>query len=120
MDGVVVGAVCGTCGRADVSSTADDADAAKKRPLRTLWAVIQPDGLTYSYKGLTGNQKTATGKYQIDFNRDISKCAYTATISDGYIGYIGTQNAGPQSVRVFTNKPDTNSSDMSFYLVVNC
>ena len=102
-------------------STVEEADAAKKRQLKTLWAVIQDDGLTTSYKGLTGNQHLGTGEYQIDFNRNISKCAYTATASSGSSDDISTYNSGPQSVKVIALTNDGSAyDDAPFHLVVNC
>jgi hypothetical protein len=45
-----------------LGSVGDDAAGARRRPPpKTLWSVIQPDGLTTSYKGLTGNTRTEGG-----------------------------------------------------------
>ena len=102
-------------------STVEDADAARRRLLKSLWAVIQDDGLTTSYKGLTGNTRIEEGTYDISFNRVISKCAYTATASGGSSGDISTFNSGPRTVRVLTLTNDGNAyEDTPFHLVVNC
>src|SRR5215210_8603974 len=113
--GLAVGAVFG--------STTKDADAAKRHQLKTLWAVVEGNSRVDSYKGLTGNQKLAEGTYQIDFNRDISKCAYTATIAAGETGDISTQKPGqggsPHSVIVRTtdNTGGNVTIDKPFHLV---
>lgn len=84
-----------------------------------LWAVIESNGLADNWYGMTGNQRLAAGQYAIDFNRDISNCAYTATLS-GINGQITTFGNPPQSVYVFTSDNAGNSADRSFHLVVNC
>lgn len=113
--GLAVGVVLG--------STIKDADAAKSKQLK-IWAVVESNGLVDSYKGLTGNQRLDTGRYQISFDRNISKCAYTATIAAGEFGDISTFNSGsaaPQSILVFTtDNQGADFEDKPFDLVVNC
>jgi len=87
-----------------------------------LWAEIQANGVATNSSGVTGTQKNpGGGSYQIDFNKDISKCAYTATPTGDSFGEILVFNNGAQSVGVTTaNSTATNLVDRPFYLVVNC
>jgi hypothetical protein len=108
-------------------SAIDDAEAKKKkkhRPpavLTTLWATIEDDGSTTSSKGATASRKDSLGIYEIDFYRDISKCAHTATVAGGTSGDISTFAQGPQTVKVLTlNDTGTAYEDTPFHLVVNC
>jgi hypothetical protein len=105
-----------------LNSTSKDADAARPKQLKTLWANIQSDGLTTSYKGLTGNTRDAEGEYTISFNRNVSKCARTATLeNNGERALIVTEpGLDPQSIEVLTFTTDAVFSDNPFSLVVNC
>jgi hypothetical protein len=47
-----------------------------------LWAQINADGTTDNWKGMTGNIAVGVGRYNISFDRDITECAYSATIAD--------------------------------------
>jgi hypothetical protein len=47
-----------------------------------LWAQINADGTADNWKGMTGNGAVGGGRYNISFNRDITECAYSATIAD--------------------------------------
>jgi hypothetical protein len=87
-----------------LSSTSKDADAVRPKQIKTLWANIQSDGLTTSYKGLTGNRRDFEGQYTISFNRDVSKCARTATlVNNGEQAFIVTSpGSDPQSIELLT------------------
>lgn len=113
--GLVVGAV--------FTSMSKDADAAKRPQLKTLWAVVDADGTLIRGKGVTGHEKIDAGRYEIDFNRDISQCAYTVTLSMGASGQPTTQEGfgGPRSTDVIIgNSAGTANEDNPFHLVVNC
>jgi hypothetical protein len=102
----------------------DDAAAARKPPLNTLWAVVEPGGTLQHGKGVTSSEKLGTGAYRITFNRNISNCAAVATISDGFIGEIGTLIKRPPltspEVSVYTRDSAGNVQDQSFNLLVRC
>lgn len=90
-----------------------------------VWAVIRADGLAASWYGLTGNRHAngVAGLYFIDFNRDISKCAITATLATGNPGQISAYKRGassPTSVDVYTFDYQGSLADNAFDLVVNC
>ena len=106
-----------------LGSTLDTADAAKRPQLKTLWAVVEADGTVVRSKGVTDHKKIDSGRYEIDFNRNISECAYTVTLSMGASGQTTTQEGfgGPRSTDVITgNSAGTANEDMPFHLVVNC
>jgi hypothetical protein len=109
-------------------SAIDDAEAKKKKkhrppaPLTTLWANINHDGLTPSHKGLTGNTRTAEGRYAISFNRDVSQCAKVATIHSRY-GEVVLSDRSDSPNTVFVEIVTSDHSewqDAQFALVVNC
>jgi hypothetical protein len=115
--GLSVGAVFG--------STSKDADAAKKPQLKTLWAVITPDGGSSSSKGLSTSERYDKGNYILSFNRDISKCAKTATASTTFMlgdtYQTSTYDAGPRSVGVLITNDNVGYDDPPYFqLVVNC
>jgi hypothetical protein len=87
-----------------------------------LWANINADGLTPSYYGLTGNTRTAEGRYDISFNRDVSKCATVATNKNQY-GEISasTRNDTPNTANVeIVTSNHLEWQDGAFALVVTC
>ena len=104
------------------NSTSTDTDAAKRPPLKTLWAVVEADGTLVRSKGVTDHSKIDTGRYEIDFNRDISNCAYTVTLWQGTFGPTTTQEGfgGPRSTDVITGNSAGSANDEPFQLVVNC
>src|SRR5215207_10294319 len=99
-----------------------DADAAKHHQLKTLWALIEANGLTDGYKGLTGNSHLSDGVHVIAFNRNVHKCAATATLSDQENGEISIFKpaSSPSSVDAFTHNSQGSGADKAFDLVVNC
>jgi hypothetical protein len=105
-----------------------DAEAARRRQLKTLWAVVninanQTITVTRS-KGETGSSKLGTGVYKIGFNRDVSGCACVATIDQSQVGFISAQAgsfvATERDVVVSTYDKDGAAADRPFSLVVNC
>lgn len=105
-----------------------DADAARRRLLKTLWAVVQPTaGQTITVtrsKGATGASKLGTGVYSIGFNRKVNGCACVATIQDfpGFIGAQANSNAAATEREVVISTYDTNgdAADIPFQVVVHC
>jgi hypothetical protein len=104
-----------------------DAEAARRRLLKTLWAVVQFNAdqtitVTRS-KGVTGSRKLGTGAYAIAFNRDVSGCAAFATIQSNP-GFISAQanNFVVTEREVVVSTYDTNgdSANRSFQVVVHC
>ena len=105
-----------------------DADAARRRLLKTLWAFVhinadQTITVTRS-KGVTESSKLGTGVYKIRFNRDVSGCASFATIDQSQIGLISAQVnsfvATEREAVVSTWDSDGNAAERPFQLVVHC
>ncbi|MEA2125854.1 MAG: hypothetical protein QOI80_2636 [Solirubrobacteraceae bacterium] len=97
----------------------------------TLWAAVRANG-TKSRGTATGSQKIATGLYEVTFARDVSACAFSATLGDpdtltipgGEIG--AAQNIGggfsnlPTQVLVATFTSAGAAADRAFFLSVFC
>ena len=105
-----------------------DADAARRRLLKTLWAVVTINAdhtitVTRS-KGETGSEKLGTGVYKIGFNRDVSGCACVATIDQSQVGFISAQVnsfvATKRDVVVSTYDQDGTAAEFPFQVVVHC
>jgi hypothetical protein len=105
-----------------------DADAARRRRLKTLWAVVnfnadQTITVTRS-KGVVSSSKLGTGVYKIGFNRKVSGCASVATIDQSQTGFISAQLnsfvATKRDVVASTYGSDGNPAERPFQLVVHC
>jgi hypothetical protein len=82
----------------------------------------------------SGGGRVAAGTYRITFNRNVSGCAYSATIDlsgvgEGHAGevyvdqtlYDPSDPPSPRQVDVITfNSSGTSSSDNQFDLIVHC
>jgi hypothetical protein len=98
------------------------------------WAVVKADGTVERSKGvavLAPVEHTAlSGRYEVTFAKDVSGCAYEATIGDtgtavpvqGQINVSGdTDGAQPNDVFVQTfDKTGTTLTDSPFHLYVSC
>ncbi|HET8924364.1 MAG TPA: hypothetical protein VFN26_15360 [Candidatus Acidoferrum sp.] len=95
------------------------------------FAVVSAAGTVMRHSGsdtVTGT-KTATGTYNIVFKKDVSKCAYTATIGDpgnaaastpGFITVTAGTASAPNDVQVQTFDKTGAAADASFHLSVSC
>jgi hypothetical protein len=104
----------------------DDADAARRPLLKTLWAVADTGGgiAAGESKGVVSSGRThgsGVGGYSVTFNRDVRHCAKLATIM-GNVGEIFTrsQSGFPRSVEVFTYTSGGSPQDRAFSLAVHC
>jgi predicted ATPase len=102
-------------------------DAAKRRTLTTLWAVVNADGTLDRDKGVTASNRVDTGDYRVTFNRDVSGCAYSATLGNVQSGEISVfekisdPNATtPRQIAVATRDSAGILQDRPFQLVVRC
>jgi hypothetical protein len=97
------------------------------------WAVVKADGTLVRSQSSAGNvsvEKVATGQYEITFAKDVSSCAYEATIGDtanaiplqGQISVSGdTDSDNPGDVFVQTFEQNgTSPMDSPFHLYVSC
>lgn len=96
-------------------------------PATALWAVVNASGTLA--RGSTGVTSVYSGAsfYTVTFPRDVTQCAYEATIggvstSYGGKGEISTYsaNAAPSSVTVVTHDSTGAFSDRPFHLAVFC
>jgi prophage DNA circulation protein len=92
------------------------------------WAVVTSSGGVARHSGsasVTGT-KLATGSYDVQFNSDVTGCAYTATIGDsgkasstpGFITVTG--GSGTNNVQVQTFDKTGAAADSGFHLYVSC
>jgi hypothetical protein len=106
-----------------VGSFTDDADAARRTQLKTLWAVVNADGTLARGKGVASISKPATGDYEIKFKQDVSRCASSATFdhTSGFI-FISLRDSsiGPREVGVTTLDRGAFVHDSPFHLIVQC
>ena len=97
-----------------------DSEAATRR---VLWAVINGDGTRKRGKGVTTSNKIRTGEYEIRFERNVDKCAYSVTM-DHNSGFAFISLLDPDTsariVGVTTLDRAGIVRDTSFHLVVNC
>jgi hypothetical protein len=88
-----------------------------------MWAVVNANGSipNSSDPGILSFQQTLVGTYEIQFPKDISQCAYSATLSSGGFDIVNVFNDAPQKVLVTIVKPGSEDGTAhGFYLVVNC
>lgn len=97
------------------------------------WAVVKADGTlvrSQSSAGEVSVEKVATGQYEVTFAKDVSGCAYEATIGDtanavplqGQISVSGdsdSDNLGDVFVQTFEQN-GTVATDSPFHLYVSC
>jgi len=97
------------------------------------WAVVAADGTlvrSLSSAGAVSVEKLTTGQYEVSFAKNVSGCAYEATIggtanavpSQGQISVSGdTDSDNPNDVFVQTfDKTGTIATDSPFHLYVSC
>jgi hypothetical protein len=67
-----------------------------------------------------------TGLYEVDFSKDVSGCAYVATLGDGGtatppVGFVGVTGAtNPDGVTLQTSDSTGTATDEPFHLSVSC
>lgn len=94
------------------------------------WAVVGSDGTlarSFSNAGAVTASMTGTGLYDVTFGKDVSGCAYEATLGDvgtaaAPIGMIGVSgdSGDAHSVVVQTFNSGGLAADASFHLYVSC
>jgi hypothetical protein len=98
--------------------------AVKARP---AWAHVAANGTVLrSSGGVTATSLGVDGQYSVNFGRDVSKCAYVATIDYSAGGYQGEVSLAPREsnvkavfVQTYIFDPGMDA-DMPFYLAVFC
>jgi hypothetical protein len=107
----------GPTGAAGAAGTAGSAAA---------WAVINPVGTLARGSGVLSVSHTSTGTYRIQFNKNISACAWLATIGSATtitsFGFIETElsTGTTDTVHVETRDISGLPADRGFHLAVFC
>jgi hypothetical protein len=106
-----------------VGAPAPDTEAAKRRQLTTLWAVVESNATLRYGKGVKSVSRFGdTGKYAVTFNRDVTKCSYVATPTDQIMGLTNASNFFGDGVLVITGTAANTFTfaDIPFNLIVQC
>ena len=91
-----------------------------------LWAVINLNGTTARGFGVTSSENASAGNYVVTFNRNVSKCAYVASLGDGagntFQGEVSATNnvVDANAVGVATDNSSGVGTDKAFHLAVFC
>ena len=95
-----------------------------------LFAVVNSDGtLARGSDAVSGsvNHTPGTGNYEVTFDRDVTGCAYVASIGTADSGNAGSGSIGvsprrrnPNGVFVDTEDLNDNDADIPFHLIVMC
>jgi len=92
------------------------------------FAVVGSDGVLDRGAGVTGASRLGTGSYQVAFDRDVSSCAWTATIGTTAVGTVPSPGgitvvrdaSDPHAVVVTTIDRHGALADSAFHMAVNC
>jgi len=120
----------------DIASGAVDSRVVKDKSLtlgdlavkaRPAWAHVNANGnLARSSGGVTSAALGVDGQYSVNFGRDVSNCAYVATIDYGESANEGEVSVSPRDgnvkavfVQTFLFTPAMDA-DQPFYLAVFC
>lgn len=96
---------------------------------KTLFAVVNSDGSLARGAGATGSfsLSAGSGDYEVDFNRDVTSCAYVATLGNATAGTApngfitdAARAGNPDAVFVKTSDTAGNPADIQFHLAVVC
>jgi len=79
---------------------------AKVKAFKGGFAVVTAAGMIARTKGGTAAHLLGTGEYEVDFDGDVTRCGYVATLQDpgpgvGLDGTIGTATRSGNPARVF-------------------
>jgi hypothetical protein len=93
----------------------------------TLFAVINANGTVVRGLGVASAQRFGNGLYEVIFNRNVSRCAYVATLGDpstgvGPPGEIGVASRVGNVNGVFMTTRDSAGTlaDRPYHLAVHC
>jgi hypothetical protein len=118
----------GVGGRAIKESTLATVPAALVAEGLTHFAVVNAGGQQVRARGTTSAARTAEGRYQVIFNRDVRSCAYFATIGgptaaappdNGQITVSGL-GTNVNGVDIRTTGANGNDANKPFHLLVVC
>jgi hypothetical protein len=88
------------------------------------WAVVKKDGALVSGRGVVsvirGAPLVPVGLYKITFDKDVTPCAYVATLSSPGLVSVKSGLGDTHSVIVYTRDLDTDRADRGFSLHLTC
>jgi hypothetical protein len=118
----------GIGGRAIKESTLGPVPSAFLTEGSNHFAVVNAGGQQVRARGTTSSARTAEGRYQVIFNRDVRGCAYFATVGGptaaappggGEITVSGLAT-NVNGVDIRTGAPNGNDENRPFHLLVLC
>ena len=90
-------------------------------------AVVTSAGLLARGRGVSSASRTAAGRYQVIFDRDVRSCTYVASVGDAggaapAAGLVETSQLGSNvnGVSLRTQNSAGNPADRPFHLIVSC
>ena len=88
----------------------------------TFFAAVNAAGAVSSSSGVSASTKTAVGRYEITFNRDIDGCAMTVTVAGANPRYatVRKKASTTQVIQVYTFSNTGAPIDAPFQAVVVC
>jgi len=92
------------------------------------WAAVRADGTTSKGAGLVSASHLGTGRWEVAFNQDVSRCVYVASVGDGGavpvntpgLVYTASGHNGPDDVYVETKNMGGGLTDFGFLVTVSC
>ena len=90
--------------------------------VKPMFAHVAANASILQGSRVTGNLLLDVGQYEVDFDRDVSQCAYNVSVdpSTGFTLKVQPRSGVPDGVFVrIANLSDTNTSE-PFYLTVTC
>lgn len=106
---------------------ADKLDGLEAADLGPSWAVVSATGALSRDDGAASASNSATGQYDVVFERAVNGCAYTATIGGAGAGVAPSGLAGvsqlsgnASGVRVVTRDDAGTPTNLPFHLTVAC
>jgi hypothetical protein len=118
----------GIGGRAVKESTLGTVPSAFVTHGGSHFAVVNAGGQQVRARGTTSAARTAEGRYQVIFDRDVRGCAYYATVGGptaaappgGGEITVSSLATNVNGVDVRTGRPDGNDENRAFHLLVLC
>ncbi len=115
-------------GRAIKESTLATVPSASFADGSTHWVVVNAGGQSIRGRGSTSSARTAEGRYQVIFDRDVRACGYYATIGgptaaappgNGLIS-VSALASNVQGVDITTENQNGSNTNRPFHLLVLC
>jgi hypothetical protein len=91
--------------------------------IKPMFAQVNSDGSLGVHSRTTGSTQITSfpGAYEVDFDRDVSGCAYNATPFDqGYTAIVEPRSGNVDGVFVYTSNSSGTPTNEAFYLTVTC